>query len=208
MSFESTTFHEAGHAVCALLYEHVLGTPQAITAIPYGRSAGSVVFKRDPLTDFTPRAVRAYGRTVMAGGVAAALAGFKSDGWSGDAKTLNSVAILAKRGSDFTKESIDCAEFLLRMHWGAVKEIAGHLGSLGALVGPSGIELARMALQRRPMRKLGLTGEMLLRLAPSIEKVPEICAPLKAELAAYAAPPSRDRPSAKGTKPASMRRPL
>ena len=182
MSFESTMYHEAGHAALRLLSEDIFGAPRLISALPEGDTAGYVMPSGDPV-DYTPEAIRSYGRILAAGAVAETLAGFKSEGHQDDEEKLSKVALLARRGDGFTKECVDGAEWLLRLHWGGVKGIVEALrASSGELVAPHGIELARMALHRKPMQHLGLTLETLLRLAPSLERVPEIAGPLKAAL--------------------------
>jgi hypothetical protein len=185
MSIESTSYHEAGHAVLMLLSEDILGAPRLISALPSDDSAGRVMPGRECGEDFSPEAVRAFGRMLAAGAIAGTLAGFPSGGAVDDMRRLVRLGRDEGRGDGFAKECIDCAEFLLRMHWGGVVEVANILQECGGeLVEPYGIELARMALERKPTRQLGLTVEALLRLAPSLEKVPEIADPLKAALAA------------------------
>ncbi len=191
MSYESSSYHEAGHAVLMLLAEDVLGAPRLISALPTEDSAGRVIPSRACGDDTSPEAMRAFGRVLAGGAMAEQLAGFESRGAGGDARRLVKFARLAGReGNEFARECCDGAEFLLRLHWGGVKEIVKALGACGGTMGaPHGVGLARLMLHRRPMRQLGLTAKALLRLAPSLEKVPEIAVPLTAALAAPAEGP-------------------
>jgi hypothetical protein len=79
MSFESTLYHEAGHAALFLLTEDVFGAPRMISVLPYGDSAGFILPSGEALTDYSPRAIRAYGRILTAGGIAQCLAGLPAD---------------------------------------------------------------------------------------------------------------------------------
>ena len=199
MSFESTAIHEAGHGALFLLAEDIFGAPAMISALPEGDRDGFVLPSGDTLTDASPLAVRTYGRMLAAGGVAESLAGFPVEGAIRDALRLARLGRVAKCGSNFTQECADGAEFLLRMHWGAVEKIAEHLRALGALDG-AGIELARMALREKPMRKLGLDLDTIVRLAGALEAVPEIAGPFRAACAAWQ--PAKASASARVTTPA------
>ena len=165
MSLESTMYHEAGHAALRLLDEDIFGAPLLISALPEGDTAGQVTPSGDPV-DYTPEAIRSYGRILAAGAVAETLAGFKSEGHRDDGGKLSKVALLAKRGDGFIKESVDGAEFLLRANWSGVVGIVGALReSSGVLTAPHGIELARMGLHREPKQSLGLDVETTVRIA-------------------------------------------
>jgi hypothetical protein len=118
MSIESTSYHEAGHAVLMLLSEDILGAPRLISALPSDTSAGRVMPGRECGENITPEAVRAFGRVLAAGGIAERLAGFPSDGAGNDLTRLIRLGREEGPGDDFPKECIDCAELLLRMHWG------------------------------------------------------------------------------------------
>jgi len=207
MSIESTSYHEAGHAALLLLDEGIFGAPRMITALPHGDCEGFTMRSGAPV-DFTQEALRSYGRVLAAGAVAEKLAGFAPRGGGRDVKQLAKIALLAKRGDGFARECFDGAELLLRTHWSGVEGIANALLELGELTAPHGIDLARMMLWRKPIRPLACGKETFVRLATSLDGVPEIADPIRSALAAYAAPPSKGRPNAKGTMPVSTRRPL
>ncbi len=186
MSFESTSIHEAGHAALFLLAEDIFGAPRLITALPVGDSVGFVLPSGDELTDFGPGTLRAYGRMLAAGSVAERLAGFSSGGIGGDMKLLGEAAELAKRGEDFIRECFDGAEYLLRLHWPGVVEIAEALRAAGGtLKAPHGIDLARTVLHREPKRPFGLDDETIMRLAPTLLNVPELAGPIEKALTKF-----------------------
>lgn len=216
MSFESSAFHEAGHAAVMLLSEDTIGAPTLISALAEGNRLGFVLPSNDALQDLSPEAVRAYGRMLTAGAMAQSLAGFEeyapgfgAVGAGGDAEKLSRLARLAGRGKDFARECTDGAEWMLRLHWGGVVAIVGALRACGgALEGKTGIDYARTLLHQKPTRPLGVNMETIERLATSLVSVPEFAGPIKKAIATYYAPPAKGRANAKGAKPASTRGPL
>jgi hypothetical protein len=170
---EDTAFHESGHALIRLLEEEYIGPPTFVTVIPNGERAGAVLgegFQRP----FTPRKRRAAGRTIAAGVIAARLAGFNTQEFSGtpDAEALALVAYFSNGGPRFVRECWNGAELQLRLHWGALERIAGHLLALGELTEPHGIELLRMELDG-PERVLVPDAERFIELLAIVEHLPE-----------------------------------
>jgi len=88
---------------------------------------------------------------------------------------------LSGRGSRFDEEARAGAEFMLRMYWNAVEGVAELLRTLGTLTPPSGAQLIRMEL-RKPPRPLATDAEALMRLAGSLDQVPELAAQMEAAL--------------------------
>jgi hypothetical protein len=170
---EETRIHEAGHAVVWTLEEEHLGPLAIVSALPNGRAEGHVRGAEVPAWPPAPRMIRARARVLMAGLMAQKLAGFEVRGFESDASHFAGMWLYMKDSERPIKEAIAGAEFMLRCNWGAVEGVAELLGQLGELTPPSGIELVRMEL-RKPSRPLVPDIETLVRLADSVENVPEL----------------------------------
>lgn len=191
MSLESTAIHEAAHGALALLAEDVIGAPEMISALPYRDSLGQTIMARGSFKDFSPAATRAFGRMLVGGGIAQRLAGFESPGLGGDARIFGGLALAANRGSDFTQECVDGAEFLLRAHWGGIVKIADLLlRGGGSLCGAAEINYARDLLREKPAHPLAPSLEELEKLALSLVKIPEFAVAIRRARAALG-PPAR-----------------
>jgi hypothetical protein len=153
--------------------EHI-GEPTHVTVIPNGVYAGAVWATEGALRPLTPRKLRAAGRAIAAGFLAARLAGFDPPPYSGsdDARKLGLAAYLSKDEPNFIRQCWAGAELQLRMHWSAVERVAELLRTLGELTPPHGIELVRMALEA-PARPLAPDIDTLMRLCRELEDVPE-----------------------------------
>jgi hypothetical protein len=160
--------------------EHI-GPPTLVTVIPYGDYAGAVWGTDEALRPLTPRKLRAAGRAIAAGFIAARLAGYDPPPYSGsdDARKLALAAYLSKGESNFIQQCWSGAELQLRSHWGTVERIAGHLLTLGELTPPHGIELVRMAMQG-PQRVLAPDAETFIQLCTAVEDVPEFATQFEA----------------------------
>ena len=173
MTIESTSYHEAGHALLRTLEEKQLGPVTFVTVLPSNGDAGCVRGEENGLP-FGPRKIRACGRTAVAGQVADALAGFgPSPRAPGD--DVGKMALFAEasgRGVRFIEESVAGAEFLLRAHWAAVLKLAGWLREVGELKGPYVESLVRTALETPP-QPLAPDTDTLVRLCLALSDVPE-----------------------------------
>lgn len=178
---EATRIHEAGHAVVWTLEEEHLGPLAIVTAFPNGRAEGHVRGSEIPPWPPAPRMIRARARVLMAGLTAQKLAGFDPRGYESDASHFAQMWLYLKDPKRSIREALAGAEFMLRLHWGAVLGVADLLSELGTLTPLHGIELVRMEL-RKPPRPLAPDLETMVALGCSLEKVPELYEPLEAAL--------------------------
>ena len=183
MSIESTSYHEAGHALLRTLEEKQLGPVTFVTVLPSNGNAGCARGEENGLP-FGPRKIRACGRTAVAGAVAEDLAGFSpSPRAPGD--DFEKLALFAGHpecGSRFIEKSVAGAEFLLRAHWAAVQKLAGWLCSIGEMNPPYAESLVRTALETPP-KPLAPDTDTLVRLCLALEDVPEFKELILASLA-------------------------
>jgi hypothetical protein len=180
--FEQTTFHEAGHAVARMLLQEHVGPLGYVSVLPDGDSLGKVAgapgehkFKGWP-------ELRARAIVAAAGFVAVRLAGFSPGGAESDIAKLTKIAYFVEQPKRFLRQAVAGAEFILRCHWGGVKRLAARLRELGTLTGPTGLELARMAVLEGPLEPLDTDCETFERLILDLEGVPEIEKQVRAAL--------------------------
>lgn len=179
---EETAYHEAGHAVVQTLEECHIGPVASVTIIPNGEVLGAVYPAEHDVGKPTPRKLRAAGRTAVAGVVAARLAGFASGRLGGsDLQLLASSSFLSGFDAKFVRECLMGAELQLRLHWGAVVQVAEWTRAAGTLQAPYAESLIRSALDRPP-RPLMPDSEAFFRLLEGIADVPEFSSQIAAAL--------------------------
>jgi hypothetical protein len=194
--FESTSIHEAGHAVIWMLEQEHLSPLTIVSALPLKDTLGHVQGEDGALSQRTPRKLRAMARVLAAGGIAEKLAGLSSTGVDpADARKLAGLALIAakllqpsvasrkvreRRAKRFREQAEAGAELMLRAYWGSVLRLAATLREFGTLAGDSGIALARLKLDG-PQRPLIPDAVTFFHLCRAVARVPELAEPLVAK---------------------------
>lgn len=187
MSLESTSYHEASHAILRAIEERHIGPVLSVTVIPSPGALGSVRGGGGDLGEVTPRKLRAVGRTAIAGVVGERLAGFTPSKIDGpDLRALTLAGLLSGRGAAFVRECRAGAELLLRLNWGAVEQLGGWVRSAGTLRAPYAENLIRLALDRPP-RPLMPDMDTLVRLLEELGDVSEFATQIEAAARALSA---------------------